>query len=104
MAFQFEHATGLNQALVRIGQGDVDVVLLDLDLTDSKRLDTLAAVRRCTDLPIVVVSGYSDAQTILDALKGGARDFFVKSRTDATALRAVVRRQAEWWQQTHLTA
>jgi DNA-binding NarL/FixJ family response regulator len=54
-------------------QPDMDVVLLNLDLPDSRGLETLKCVRRAAPLvPVVVLSAQDDRRTVRAALDHGA--------------------------------
>jgi two-component system KDP operon response regulator KdpE len=55
-----------------------DLVLLDLALPDLDGLDLITAIRRCGDLPIVVVSARADETAKVEALERGADDYVVK--------------------------
>ncbi len=57
-----------------------DLVILDLDLPDSKGLETLNRVSRFdSTVPIVVMTDNKDPQIGLNAIKQGAQDFIRKS-------------------------
>ncbi|HJV36449.1 response regulator [Geomonas sp.] len=69
----------LAAALDRVEAGDVDLVFLDLALPDSFGLDTLRRMRRQAEkLPVIVLTGNSDEETGLQAIREGAQDFLVK--------------------------
>ena len=73
----------LADALRRVKADDVDVVLLDLGLPDSKGLG--AVDRLCSHaphLPVVVLTGLQDEETGLQAVQRGAQDYLVKGRVD----------------------
>lgn len=56
-----------------------DVVVLDLNLPDSKGMDTFhRVVETCPECPIVVVTGLSDLQTARQAMQEGAQDYIPK--------------------------
>jgi PAS domain S-box-containing protein len=82
----------LQAGLVRLLQGGIDVVLLDLSLPDSQGLETLAAVRaRTPRLPVVVLTGFDDEETAVKAVREGAQDYLVKGRFDGSLLARAVR-------------
>lgn len=65
----------------------MDVILLDLNLTDVMGLDTIKACRKMApQTPVVVLTGYDDANFALHALKAGALDYIVKSQLDIDSL------------------
>ncbi|MFA5087500.1 MAG: ATP-binding protein [Candidatus Omnitrophota bacterium] len=74
-------AKDLKSALAILGDDHIDVVLLDLNLPDSKGLDTLQKVRQLhPSVAIVVNTGaYEDALGLL-TLSHGAQDFIVKGK------------------------
>ena len=58
---------------------DFDVVLLDLSLPDSNGFDTLKKlVSAQPNINVIVLTGHSDKQLGLEAVKLGAQDFLVK--------------------------
>jgi ActR/RegA family two-component response regulator len=65
----------------------VDVVLLDLNLPDSRGLDTLESLRsEAPSLPIIVLTGVADRDVGIRALKEGAEEFLVKDEINARLL------------------
>lgn len=86
-----EEAPSLAGAQMRLAQGGVDVVLLDLMLPDSRGLDTAAALlTRFAKVPIVVLTGLSDEALALQAVRRGAQDYIVKGSVDGRTLRRVL--------------
>ncbi len=87
LMFELEHVQRLGQALERLQQKSYDAVLLDLSLPDSQGLDTLLRVRaQDSHVPVVILSGYEDAQIGVEAVKRGAQDYLIKGRTDSFLL------------------
>jgi DNA-binding NarL/FixJ family response regulator len=74
---------------------DIDLLLLDLDLPDSRGLDTLQRVREAApQVPVVVLSAHDDRDSVLDAIDHGAAGFLSKT-VDAAQLVDGVRRVLE---------
>lgn len=72
-------ATRCDEAIKRIADGGLEVVLLDLELPDAAGLDAVATVRAAApSLPIVVLTGLKDETTALAAIRGGAQDYLTK--------------------------
>jgi DNA-binding NarL/FixJ family response regulator len=72
------------------GESGFDLALLDLGLPDCAGLDGLGRLREeRPDLPVVVVSGASDPETILAALDLGAMGFIPKTSSRALLLNAI---------------
>jgi serine phosphatase RsbU (regulator of sigma subunit)/DNA-binding NarL/FixJ family response regulator len=94
--FEVAHVTRLAPALERLEAGGVDVVLLDLDLPDSKGLSTFLRVAEAhPDVPIVVLTGFDDDATGLRAVQRGAQDFLSKDRVSTGSLTRAVRYAVE---------
>lgn len=78
-----------------------DLVLLDLNLPDSRGMDTLEAVQQAgRALPVVVLTAQHDEELGVEAVRRGAQDFVQKAAVDPDALRrnllyAVERRRLE---------
>jgi len=73
------HETELAAGVRQFERTDPDVVLLDLDLPDSRGLDTLSTfVERTRDAPVVVLTGHRDREVGLEALRAGAEEYLVK--------------------------
>jgi len=90
--FTLEHTAALQEGLDRLGKGDTDVLLLDLDLPDSQGVDTVVRVReRDSEVPIVVFTMSGDDDTALRALKAGAQDYLVKSELNGSLLSRAIR-------------
>ncbi len=91
-SFNVEIAGRLAQAVQRLEQGGIDVVLADLSLPDSAGLSTLTALTvAAPDLPVVVLTGNDDDSQAIEALKHGAQDYLVKGSGDGLMLARVVR-------------
>jgi two-component system, LuxR family, sensor kinase FixL len=70
-----------DEALARVRQGGIELLVLDNRLAGPE--DGLAFYSRLKasghDLPVVLVTGYSDDATIVRALRSGVRDYVFKS-------------------------
>lgn len=92
--FDIRYARDLGSGLQLLKRESVDVVLLDLQLPDAWELE---GVRRLStahpNLPFIALTDSEVPQTILDTIKIGARDYFVKSRLDSDALISAILRQ-----------
>lgn len=90
--FELSHCDTLADALARLREGHIDVMLLDLTLPDSSGLDTLrTAHRQAPDVPILVLTGFDDETVALSAVNEGAQDFLVKGRVDGELIDRAVR-------------
>lgn len=73
-----------------------DVLLLDLLLPDSSGLETLRRARAAApDIPILVMTGASDEENAIQALREGAQDYLVKGESDGSVLYRAIRYAVE---------
>jgi two-component system cell cycle response regulator len=80
-------ADRLAAGLERLAAGDIDAVLLDLMLPDSRGLDTFARLQaRTPGVPVVVLAGIDDEAFAVQALQQGAQDYLVKGHVDGHLL------------------
>jgi len=99
--FEVDCVDRLSKALAGVSSNRFDIVLLDLGLPDSYGLDALRAMRQhSAGLPIVVLTGNNNEQTVLTAIREGAQDYLIKGQIDKNQLirsikYAVERKQAE---------
>jgi len=85
-----EETPGLAGAREALGRGPVDLLLLDLKLSDSEGFAGLAEIRGdFPAVPVAVVSASEDAATIRRALAFGAAGFIPKSATLAEMVEAL---------------
>src|SRR4030042_5741076 len=95
------HAESLSSGLILLAEQEYDVILLDLNLPDSRGLETLTTIiRESPKIPIVVVSSLADGATSIEAVKLGAQDYLVKGDFSTSMLirvlhYAIERQQAE---------
>lgn len=80
-----------------------DVVLLDLNMPNMKGIEAMhELIRMDPSVPVIILTGYGDVQTAVEAIKAGAYDFTVKppdfERLLLTIARAVEKRtlEREW--------
>ena len=100
-----ERVSTLSDAASAIGNGGIDVILLDLGLPDSFGIETVDRLRALVGerIPIVVLTSRDDDDVGVQAVHRGAEDYLVKSTTDMQLLSRSVRyarERAEWRRQT----
>jgi PAS domain S-box-containing protein len=88
MRFELEWTETLSEGIERLALGGIDVVLLDLALTDCTGLETLRRLRAASPhAPVVVVlSGLSDEEISFQAVQEGAQDYLIKGQVDSSLL------------------
>lgn len=86
-------AAGLEDALATLDkQSNFDLILLDLNIPDVKRLDGLRLLRsRYPILPVVMISGAFDRAIVREALGAGAAGFIPKSMKRSAIVEALHR-------------
>jgi len=100
--FHLENAASLQAGLARLADGDVDVVLTDLNLPDSAQLDTFLALKSgAPHVPIVILTTLTDDAFALDAVRRGAQDYLVKGEVDGPELIDALRFAIERHQAQH---
>ena len=78
-SFEIDWAPQLAAGLEKLGRGEIDLVLLDLGLPDSRGLDTFVkAYAQAPQIPFVVLTGLDDQTLALSAVREGAQDYLVK--------------------------
>ena len=79
--YQVVLAATAEDALREVGHGGVDLVLLDYRLPGgADGLDFYARVKAAGfDLPVILVTGFGNEATVIQALRVGVRDFVTKS-------------------------
>jgi DNA-binding NtrC family response regulator len=85
--YELKQADRLSRGLELLGNGGIDVILLDLGLPDGQGLGTFEKVReQSPDVPIIVLTGHDDDDFAIEAVKKGAQDYLVKGKVDAALL------------------
>lgn len=88
---QVEWVERLALGLERLTGGGIDVVLLDLNLPDSRGLETFAALHTSfPDVPVIVLTGEHDESMGILAVEQGAADYLVKQDVDGAKLAKIV--------------
>jgi DNA-binding NtrC family response regulator len=73
------HASGGREAMDRLREERVDLVLTDLKMPGMSGIDLLKAGRKVDpDLEVVVMTAYGTVETAVEAMKEGAYDFVAK--------------------------
>ncbi len=81
------HVETLSAGLDRLAQERIQAVLLDLDLPDSRGLDTVTRITsQEAEVPIIVLTSLDDRAMALEAVRQGAQDFLVKDQSVDTEL------------------
>jgi Flp pilus assembly CpaE family ATPase len=90
--YEVETVERMSVALERLSRGGIDLVLLDLNLPDSRGLETFLTLHgRAPQFPIVVLTGEDNESLGTAAVEKGAQDYLVKNQVDGAKLARVLR-------------
>lgn len=83
-----KHSRTLSSGIKVLNESEsIDVVLLDLSLSDTQGLGTFHQVHQAfPTLPLIILSGNTDETIALEAMQEGAQDYLVKGRFNRTLL------------------
>ena len=85
-------ADRMEEAVKRLAEEKIDVILLDLSLPDVTGLETFMRMQQAApNLPIVVLTGAFDAELALEAVRAGAQDYLLKRNLDSQLLAGILR-------------
>ncbi|MDQ2918503.1 MAG: response regulator, partial [Verrucomicrobiota bacterium] len=90
--FIVERADTLSAAIKLLGSRQIDVILLDLNLPDSRGLETFSKIQRIApELPVIILSGLADEALAVATVRAGAQDYVVKGSMSVSVLVRAVR-------------
>jgi PAS domain S-box-containing protein len=93
---KLEVADCLAACMMRLDQGGIDLVLLDLGLGDSQGLDTLTSVAHTHPaMPVVALTGLDDDALALRTVQAGGQDYLTKNTVTPEILRRTIRHAFE---------
>lgn len=93
---RIDFAITLSETLAHVAQGDHDIVLLDLNLPDSKGILTLErVVEKYPQKAVVVITGEYDENMGLIAIAKGAQDYLLKGKYAVDSLERSIRYSIE---------
>jgi signal transduction histidine kinase len=94
--FDLETADKLATALLRLSNGGIDAVLLDLALPDSKGESTFEKAKsHAPTVPIIILTGLGDEALALKLVSGGAQDYVAKMDLNGAILSRAIRHAIE---------
>ena len=94
--FAVTHVSTMAEAEERLAKETFDVVLLDLGLPDGSGIEVVARTKEARpDIPIVVLTGRSDEETGMEAVKEGAQDYLLKAELSGSLLARSIRYAVE---------
>ena len=83
--FELTHYKRVDEGLEHVKE-DFDIMLLDLNLPDSKGIVTFNTMNKhAPDLPIIILTGLSDEDLAINIVSEGAQDYLVKGQNRQAA-------------------
>lgn len=93
---QLAIARTLEQGIIHIMQGKMDIVFLDLSLPDGNGIESFIALNsQVPNTPIVVFSGLPDLNVAVECISLGAQDYLLKNELNEQILRKSIRYSIE---------
>ena len=84
-----EAASGV-EALKLIRSNSYDVVVLDISMPDKNGVDTLHDLKHIApDLPVLILSGYAEAQYALNLIRSGCKGYLSKDADSDEIIKAI---------------
>ncbi|MFA5500982.1 MAG: response regulator, partial [Candidatus Omnitrophota bacterium] len=85
--FKITHVELVEEAVKKVQRDDFDVILLDLNLPDSRGFEGLERIAALgLEIPVIVLTGLNDEDAGVEALQRKASDYLVKGDLSASAL------------------
>src|ERR1700730_8011874 len=94
--FELTHLTRMREAEIRLSEGGIDIVLLDMGLPDGHGLEILRRARAADPTVVMIVlTGLDDEDLAAGAMKEGAQDYLIKGQIENRALPRALRHATE---------
>jgi len=96
VSFALVHAATLSEAVSRVREGGIDVVVLDLSLPDSRGFETFVRFHASAPgVPTIIHSGSDDEAVAIRAVREGAQDYLIKGQVAGALFARTVRYAVE---------
>jgi DNA-binding NtrC family response regulator len=79
--FQVVLASNARTAEISLSQNPVDLIILDAVLRRESGLDFLSPLRKKSDVPVLVITGYGNKDMVAAAMRSRANDYLDKPFT-----------------------
>lgn len=85
--FHLQRAKNLHESISLVNSVDIDLILLDLNLPDSRGIESFTRLEQvCPNIPVIVLTGLEEEKIGLQAVKAGAQDFLAKGHIESQIL------------------
>lgn len=92
-------ASNLKESRRQLAESPPDLLITDLFLNDGKGLELLPAGDGTPPFATIVITGYGDEVTAVEAMKAGAIDYIVKSPSTFADMPRIAERALQQWRQ-----
>ena len=92
-----EVAHSLDQARALLAAAMPDLIIADLRLPDGDGVDLLPADRGNSPYPVVIMTSHGDEQVAVEAMKAGALDYVVKTKSTLAEMPRIAKRALREW-------
>ena len=99
MPVELSTASNLAESRLRLAESPPDLLITDLFLNDGKGMELLPADEETPPFAAIVITGYGDENTAVEAMKAGALDYVVKSPATFSDMPRIAERVLQQWQQ-----
>jgi|GEM_PF-1173281 len=90
--YDLTEVSTLPEAITQIRDQWFDAILLDLDVLESRGIQTFENFQNyAKGMPVIILTGVNDEHTVLKALQQGAQDYLIKGEFDTESLLRSVR-------------
>ena len=84
-----EAASG-SEALKLVRANKYDIIVLDISMPDKNGVDTMHDLKHVApDLPVLILSGYSEAQYALNLIRSGCKGYLSKGADSSEIIKAI---------------
>ena len=99
MPVELSTASSLKESRQKLAESPPDLLITDLFLNDGKGIELLPAGEKTPPFATIVITGYGDEVTAVEAMKAGAIDYVVKSPSTFADMPRIAERALQQWQQ-----
>ena len=99
MPVQLSTASNLKESRRKLAESPPNLLITDLFLNDGKGMELLPAGDAIPPFATIVITGYGDEVTAVEAMKAGAIDYIVKSPSTFADMPRIAERAIQQWQQ-----
>lgn len=94
--YELTVVSNLQEAVTQIGDHGFDAILFDLNVLESRGIQTLKKLQKYAEgMPVIVLTGTHNEHTVVKALQQGAQDYLIKGEFDSESLLRSVRHTIE---------